>query len=189
MSTQPKCMGSRRRTCRVVSSRAKWNLGLSLYEIRPVHSLLLKLTLAFSLPRGRRKVSESGMTQDRGTKGVFWRPVCVCVWPCEGQPSTIFSRWHMTKFIVSFLWRCMNYVPCCRYAKHIILYMFEKKWINAALHGGSIKVLQYHCNTFSNTNNGNGVPPRNDSWWGLHAWYPQAFSVGVGCVWGLKSSL
>jgi len=29
MSTQPKYMGSTRRTCRVVSSRAKWNLGLT----------------------------------------------------------------------------------------------------------------------------------------------------------------
>ena len=29
MSTLPKCMGTARRTCRVVSSRAKWNLGFS----------------------------------------------------------------------------------------------------------------------------------------------------------------
>jgi len=33
MSTQPKCMGSTRRTCRVVSSRAKWNLGLTHHEL------------------------------------------------------------------------------------------------------------------------------------------------------------
>jgi len=31
MSTQPKCMGSTRRTCRDVSSRAKWNLGFTEY--------------------------------------------------------------------------------------------------------------------------------------------------------------
>jgi len=32
-STQPKCMGSTRRMYRVVSSRAKWNLGLSEFPI------------------------------------------------------------------------------------------------------------------------------------------------------------
>jgi len=30
-STQPKCMGSTRRTCQVVSSRAKWNFGFTLW--------------------------------------------------------------------------------------------------------------------------------------------------------------